>query len=79
MSVCSEKSLRKLAGAERGLVPGANLFTVKFSRTHRMRTCGWTEAYIHTNGQKGRRRGCADTSHSYLKKLKHQVETRFMQ
>lgn len=52
--------LKKLAGAEQGLVPGANLFTVKFSRTCYMRMCDWTEAYIHTNGQKGLRRGCPD-------------------
>lgn len=49
-----------MAGVERGLVPGANLFTVKFGRTRYMRTCDWTEAYIHTNGQKGVRRGCPD-------------------
>lgn len=61
--VCEERSLKNLAEAERGLVPGANLFTVKFSRTRHMRTCDWTKAYIHTNGQKGPRRGCPDFKH----------------
>lgn len=54
------RALKTLAGAERGLVPGANLFTVKFGRTRYMRTCDWTEACIQTNGQTGRRRGRPD-------------------
>lgn len=43
-SLLAEQRKRSWLQPSGAFFPGANLFTVKFSRTRYMRTCDWTEA-----------------------------------